>query len=72
MPDTIWVAVKFKEKVVLRSPIRIAIDTGQPGIERLRPGMSVVTRTDTFVCPQQRGGHTEPSSLNSTQGTPAY
>jgi membrane fusion protein (multidrug efflux system) len=28
-------------KVVQRIPVRIRIDAGQPGLERLRPGMSV-------------------------------
>ena len=34
-------------KIVQRLPIRIAIDHDQPIAERLRPGMSVVTRIDT-------------------------
>ncbi|MEZ2129061.1 MULTISPECIES: HlyD family secretion protein [unclassified Sinorhizobium] len=34
-------------KVVQRLPVRIAIDHDQPLAERLRPGMSVVTRVDT-------------------------
>lgn len=34
-------------KIVQRLPIRIAIDRGQPLAERLRPGMSVITRVDT-------------------------
>lgn len=33
-------------KVVQRLPVRIAIDAGQPGIERLRPGMSVIAKVD--------------------------
>ncbi|GAA5233175.1 HlyD family secretion protein [Verticiella sediminum] len=36
-------------KVVQRIPVRIAIDPDQPDVERLRPGMSVVTRVDTSV-----------------------
>jgi membrane fusion protein (multidrug efflux system) len=34
-------------KVVQRIPVRIALDKGQPLIERLLPGMSVVTRIHT-------------------------
>jgi membrane fusion protein (multidrug efflux system) len=34
-------------KVVQRVPVRIALDKGQPLLERLLPGMSVVTRIDT-------------------------
>lgn len=34
-------------KVVQRVPVRIAIDPDQPMAERLRPGLSVVTRVDT-------------------------
>lgn len=34
-------------KVVQRISVRIAIDSNQQGIERLRPGMSVVTSVDT-------------------------
>jgi multidrug resistance efflux pump len=34
-------------KVVQRIPVRIAIDADQPLAERLRPGMSVITRVDT-------------------------
>lgn len=34
-------------KVVQRLPIRISIDPGQPLANRLRPGMSVVTRVET-------------------------
>jgi multidrug resistance efflux pump len=34
-------------KVVQRLPVRIAIDPNQPGLERLRPGMSVVSHVDT-------------------------
>ncbi|MBC6983374.1 HlyD family secretion protein [Caulobacter sp. 17J80-11] len=34
-------------KVAQRIPVRIAIDPGQPGIERLSPGMSVVAHVDT-------------------------
>lgn len=34
-------------KVVQRIPIRITIDPGQPLANRLRPGMSVVTRVET-------------------------
>ncbi len=33
-------------KVVQRLPVRIAIDADQPGIERLRPGMSVIAKVD--------------------------
>jgi membrane fusion protein (multidrug efflux system) len=31
-------------KVVQRIPVRITIDPGQDGIDRLRPGMSVVPK----------------------------
>jgi membrane fusion protein (multidrug efflux system) len=34
-------------KVVQRVPVRIALDKGQPLLERLLPGMSVVTRINT-------------------------
>jgi multidrug resistance efflux pump len=34
-------------KVVQRLPTRIALDPGQDGVARLRPGMSVVARVDT-------------------------
>ena len=34
-------------KVAQRIAVRIAIDPDQPGVERLRPGMSVETRVDT-------------------------
>lgn len=34
-------------KVVQRIPVRIAIDPDQPLLERLRPGLSVITRVDT-------------------------
>jgi membrane fusion protein (multidrug efflux system) len=35
-------------KVVQRIPVRIEFDPGQPELERLRPGMSVVTRIRTI------------------------
>nr|WP_231712536.1 HlyD family secretion protein [Vineibacter terrae] len=47
-------------KVVQRIPVRIAFDAGQPLIEQLRPGMSVVTRinvTGDAKRPAQGGGH---------------
>ncbi|KQT82863.1 hemolysin secretion protein D [Aurantimonas sp. Leaf443] len=34
-------------KVVQRLPIRIALEADQPGADRLRPGLSVVTHVDT-------------------------
>ncbi|ADH89968.1 secretion protein HlyD family protein [Ancylobacter novellus DSM 506] len=34
-------------KVVQRIPVRVALDPGQPLLDHLRPGMSVVTRIDT-------------------------
>lgn len=34
-------------KVIQRLPIKIEFDANQPGLERLRPGMSVVTSIDT-------------------------
>ena len=34
-------------KVAQRVPVRIALDPGQDGLERLAPGMSVVARVDT-------------------------
>lgn len=34
-------------KVAQRVPVRIALDPGQDGLERLRPGLSVVARVDT-------------------------
>jgi membrane fusion protein (multidrug efflux system) len=35
-------------KVVQRIPVRIRIDPGQPGIDRLRPGMSVEPKVRIF------------------------
>jgi multidrug resistance efflux pump len=58
-------------KVVQRLPIRIAIDVGQPDIDRLRPGMSVVTRIDTSSSPRQGTGQAEPGPVDRTQATPA-
>ncbi|WP_420471820.1 HlyD family secretion protein [Brevundimonas sp. FT23042] len=34
-------------KVAQRVPVRIALDPGQDGLDRLRPGLSVVARVDT-------------------------
>src|SRR5690606_8251586 len=34
-------------KVAQRIPVRLVFDPGQPGLERLRAGMSVVVRVDT-------------------------
>lgn len=34
-------------KVAQRVPVRIALDPGQPDLDRLRPGLSVVARVDT-------------------------
>jgi multidrug resistance efflux pump len=34
-------------KVAQRVPVRIALDPGQEGLDRLRPGLSVVARVDT-------------------------
>ncbi|WP_342448291.1 HlyD family secretion protein [Brevundimonas alba] len=34
-------------KVAQRVPVRIALDPGQAGLDRLRPGLSVVARVDT-------------------------
>jgi multidrug resistance efflux pump len=42
-------------KVVQRLPVRIAIDSGQPLAQRLRPGMSVIAHVDT-----SGGGPAEP------------
>lgn len=42
-------------KVAQRIAVRIAIDPGQSGAERLRPGMSVVARIDTDQAPAARG-----------------
>jgi len=38
-------------KVAQRVPVRISLDLGQPGLDRLRPGLSVVARVNTR--PQQ-------------------
>ena len=38
-------------KVVQRVPVRISLDPGQPLLERLRPGLSVVTHVDTGAEP---------------------
>jgi membrane fusion protein, multidrug efflux system len=43
-------------KVVQRVPVRIALDKGQPLLERLLPGMSVVTRIDTGAAGTTDGG----------------
>ncbi|MCR4144957.1 HlyD family secretion protein [Alcaligenes faecalis] len=40
-------------KVVQRLPVRIAIDADQPGMERLRPGMSVIAKVDISDKPDQ-------------------
>ena len=45
-------------KVVQRIPVRIAIDADQKLVERLRPGMSVITRVDTASTAD--GAHAEP------------
>ena len=34
-------------KVAQRIPVRIRLDPGQPGMDRLAPGMSVVATVDT-------------------------
>ena len=34
-------------KVAQRVPVRITLDPGQAGLERLRPGLSVTARIDT-------------------------
>ena len=39
-------------KIVQRLPVRISIDPGQPGVENLRPGMSVVVHVDTDRAPE--------------------
>ena len=38
-------------KVVQRVPVRIALDPGQEGLDRLAPGMSVTARVTTNVAP---------------------
>ena len=38
-------------KVAQRVPVRIALDPGQDGLDRLRPGLSVVARVDTRAEP---------------------
>lgn len=58
-------------KVVQRLPVRIAIDPGQPGMERLRPGMSVVTRIDTSGSPSHTAGLEQPAPSNHSQPFPA-
>jgi membrane fusion protein (multidrug efflux system) len=42
-------------KVVQRVPVRIALDKGQPLLERLLPGMSVVTRINTDAAASDGG-----------------
>lgn len=46
-------------KVVQRIPVRIAIDADQKLVERLRPGMSVITRVDTASAADD--AHAEPT-----------
>ena len=41
-------------KVAQRVPVRIALDPSQPGLDRLRPGLSVVARVDTRAGDQRR------------------
>ena len=41
-------------KIAQRVPVRIRIDDGQPDLERLSPGMSVVVSIDTAVSPVTR------------------
>jgi membrane fusion protein (multidrug efflux system) len=43
-------------KVVQRIPVRIEFDKGQPLLERLLPGMSVVTRIRTDEAGTDGGG----------------
>ncbi len=38
-------------KIAQRVPVRITVDPDQPGLERLRPGLSVVVSIDTSVTP---------------------
>ncbi|QIH05594.1 MULTISPECIES: HlyD family secretion protein [unclassified Pseudomonas] len=40
-------------KIVQRVPVRIRFDADQPGLERLRPGLSVIAKVD-LDAPQQR------------------
>lgn len=58
-------------KVVQRLPVRIAIDAGQPDMERLRPGMSVVTRIDTSSGPSQVAESMEPALSDRRHAVPA-
>ncbi|MCZ0960026.1 HlyD family secretion protein [Paracoccus benzoatiresistens] len=39
-------------KIAQRLPVRISIDPGQPRVEDLRPGMSVVVHVDTDTAPE--------------------
>ncbi|WP_246846105.1 HlyD family secretion protein [Brevundimonas sp. SGAir0440] len=41
-------------KIAQRLPVRIVLDTGQDGLARLRPGMSVVARVDTSTAGSDR------------------
>lgn len=50
-------------KVVQRLPVRIALDPGQAGAERLRPGMSVVVTVETSA--------SAPSSMPTSAPPPA-
>ncbi|AZC21974.1 HlyD family secretion protein [Pseudomonas sessilinigenes] len=48
-------------KIVQRVPVRIRFDADQPGLERLRPGLSVIAKVD-LDAPQRRnadGAHAE-------------
>lgn len=58
-------------KVAQRISVRIAIDPDQPGVERLRPGMSVETRVDTTVRGGAGGGGTPATGVGAASGAGA-
>lgn len=41
-------------KISQRLPVKIVLDAGQPGLDRLRPGLSVVARVDTASARESR------------------
>lgn len=57
-------------KVAQRIPVRIEFDTDQPNIDRLIPGMSVVTHVDTnvtpLIVPDAQGVDTQNSDVKSS------
>ncbi|UCZ82221.1 HlyD family secretion protein [Pseudomonas sp. L5B5] len=47
-------------KIVQRVPVRIRFDANQPGLERLRPGLSVIAKVDLDEPAQRTAGNASP------------